>query len=58
MLILGAGVAGAMFGDWAFKAVIWLGMGLVVLGALVYILDAWGVGKAPPARPSSRRRKR
>lgn len=44
MLILAAAVAGVFLGDWAFKFGIWIGAGVMVLGALAYVLDAWGIG--------------
>lgn len=43
LLIIGAGFAGVLFGNWAFTAVLYIGMGVMVLGAILYILNAMGV---------------
>ena len=54
MLLVAAGAAGAFLGDWAFKTVLWLGMGVLVLGTLVYLLESLGIGGGrSPVRPSS-----
>jgi len=36
MLLLAAGAAGAFIGDWAFKVVLFIGMGVMVIGAGAY----------------------
>ncbi|KAF1724329.1 hypothetical protein [Pseudoxanthomonas japonensis] len=43
LLVIGAGVAGVLFGNWAFTAVLYIGIGVMVLGTILYILNAMGV---------------
>jgi hypothetical protein len=48
MLLIAAGVAGAFLGDWALRAVLWLGIVAMVVGLIIHALNSWGVGSAPP----------
>lgn len=43
LLIIGAGFAGVLLGSWAFTAVLYIGMGVMVIGTVLYVLNALGV---------------
>lgn len=50
MLLLGAGAAAAFLGDWAGKAVLWVGMIAMIAAAVAYILRSWGIDFSSPPR--------
>jgi len=56
MLLLGAAIASVWLGNWAFKAVLWIGVIIFALGVVAHIIDSWGLGSASPSSKPSKAR--
>ncbi|MFZ7095470.1 hypothetical protein ACOPJQ_08735 [Luteimonas dalianensis] len=53
ILLLVAGAAGAFLGNWAGRAVLYLGMVGMVLGLVLHVAKSWGRLDVRPASPRS-----